>query len=93
MALYRHVPPLRMDHSSGRDRFPIADSVTDKEEVELVVRRIYMNQSGGTSGIWVEHLRAWIQAATRKDTSEPTKWGKVVSLVQVDFKYGNLAEE
>ena len=41
----------------------------------------------------VEHLRLQLQAATRKETQDTTKWGKVVSIVQAEFEDGNLAEE
>ena len=41
----------------------------------------------------MEHICAWMETSTRKDTLEPTHWDNFVTLIQATFWEGHLLEE
>ena len=43
-------------------------------------------------GVKVEHLKAWLRAATREKEPDTKTWGKVVSAIQVAFWEGYIPE-
>ena len=57
-----------------------------------MVRRLFLNRSGGLSGMRSEHLRQWLIATTWDDTPDATNFQKVVAIVQETFRDGTLAE-
>ena len=46
------------------DPFPVYDSILEAKEVAVVVRHLRLNKDDSLSGMKVEHLRAWLWAAT-----------------------------
>ena len=40
----------------------------------------------------VEHLKAWLRAATREKEPDTETWEKVISVIQVEFREGYTPE-
>ena len=59
----------------------------------MAVRRLFLDRSGGLSGMPEEHLRQWLIDSTRDNIPDATNWKKVVAIVQAVFRNGTLAKE
>ena len=51
----------------------------------MAVSKIRSGRAGGPSGMKAEHLRAWLQAATREKEPDTDMWENVVSVIQEAF--------
>jgi hypothetical protein len=51
------------------------------------------SKSPGPSGIRAEHLREWLNAAERENNPDPSRWKKMVELVQHVFETEELPTE
>ena len=51
------------------------------------------NYSVGPSGMWAEHLRMWLNAASWEESPDDMHWWKVVGLVQTIFQERKLMAE
>ena len=85
------------------------DGVPEEAEVEWAVKRLQKNRARGTSRMREEDLKGWLAAARRGEKKGETaekeggdrqgtregaeNWGRVVELVQTDFRDGVLVEE
>jgi hypothetical protein len=68
--------------------FEIDDNVPDEREIADTVRLLRWGKSPGPSGIRVEHLREWLNAAERENNPDPSRWNKMEELVQHAFETG-----
>ena len=56
------------------------------------VSKFRSGRAGVPSGMKAEHLKAWLQAATREKDTYIKTWDKVVSVIHVVFWEGNIPE-
>ena len=84
----------------------VDDSVPTEDEIEDAVKKLYRNRSRGPSGMQAEHLKGWLAASNRgkhavEKGEEKTEgeeeggelWKKLVDLVQMEFREGEMVEE
>ena len=57
------------------------------------MRKLQAVQVGGPSGIKAEHLKTWLQEATREKDPDTENWEQLVSITQVAFREGYIPEE
>ena len=72
--------------------FSVDDSIPEDEYIAWAVCRLRLKHSGGPSEMRVEHLRQWLIAATRVDSSDSTNSLNAVAIVQAAFQYGTLSK-
>jgi hypothetical protein len=73
--------------------FDIYDNVPDEREISNTVRLLRWGKSPGPLGIRAEHLREWLNAAERKNNPDPSRWNKMVEIIQHAFETGELPTE
>jgi hypothetical protein len=73
--------------------FEIDDNVPDERGIADTVRLLRWGKSPGPSGIRAEHLREWLNASERENNPDPSRWNKMVELVQHAFETGDLPSE
>ena len=61
--LYSFIPPLGTNIPVSVQPFLVKDSVPTEDKIEWAVTRLRNHCSGGTSGMWAEHLKRWLVAA------------------------------
>ena len=61
-------------------------------EIVAVVRKIRLGRVVGPLGMKAEHLKAWLQAATREKEPDTETWDKLVSVIQLEFWEGYIPE-
>jgi hypothetical protein len=66
--------------------FDIDDNVPDEREIADIVKLLRWGKPPGPSGIRAEHLREWLNAAERENDPDPSRWNKMVELVQHAFE-------
>ena len=86
--LYRHRPPEDESITILVQPVSIKDGPPEVGNIAAAVRTLRSIRSGGPSGMKAEHLKAWLQAATREKYPDTETWVKVVSFVQVAFWEG-----
>ena len=59
-------------------------------EIEWAVCRLWLHQSGGLSGMRLEHLQYWLVAATREERMETVNWERFVEILQTAFVDGRI---
>ncbi len=69
--------------------FPIPDDVPYSGEIERALRGMKKGKAPGPSKIRVEDLFRWMEAA-KSEEPQPELWEKVVEIVQVGFRTGEL---
>ena len=67
------------------------DTIPREEDIVEAVMRIRLYHDGGPSGMRAKHLRTWHRAEKQKENPDPGNWQKVVKIIQVDFREGELA--
>ena len=72
--LYWHVTPQVEPILEGELNSLLYGAIPEDEEITWAVRRILLNRLGGFSGMRSEHLRQWLIAAMRDDSSDATSW-------------------
>ena len=50
--------------------FPLEYLVPTEDKIEWAVKRLQNHRSGGSYGMWAEHLKGWISAARKKEKEE-----------------------
>jgi exonuclease III len=74
--------------------FAIDDSVPSAEEIAKAIPRLKNDKAPGPTGMRAEHVKAWLQEATRDDDSrDTTKWDLYCSLITHIFETGNVPTE
>ena len=58
--------------------------------MEGAVRHLRLNRAGGSSGMKVKHIWAWMRAETWEESPDPYKWDMVVGLIHAYFHEGIL---
>jgi hypothetical protein len=61
----------------------VKDDVPTEDEIKNAVKRMRLHKTPGITGIKVENLRAWMNAA--EHGGDCTNWEKVINLVQLAF--------
>ena len=61
--------------------FLVDGYIPEDEEIAWVVHRIFLNCSGGPSGMRAEHLRQWLISTMGDDSPDATNWLKIVAIV------------
>jgi hypothetical protein len=62
--------------------FPVDDSCPSEEEIAKEVVCLRPGRAPGASGMRSEHLKGWLEAATRKERPDRFAWDLLVTLVQ-----------
>ena len=70
MELYSYVPPLGENIPISVEPFPVENLVPTEDKIEGAVKRLRNHSSGGTSGMWDEHLKGWLSASRKKEKEE-----------------------
>ena len=65
--------------------YDVDDDVPTEDEIATAVKRLRNGKASGPSKIRAEQLKAWLEAAQREKNPDPTKWNRVVGLVQACF--------
>jgi hypothetical protein len=73
--------------------FEIDNNVPDERKIADTVRLLRWGKSPGPAGIRAEHLREWLNAAERENNPDPSRWKKMVELVQHAFETRELPME
>ena len=68
VALYSRVPSPGDNIPVAIEPFEVEDSVMEEGGIELAVKRLCNNRSGGLSRMQAEYLKGWLAAARRGDT-------------------------
>ena len=57
------------------------------------MKQLCYNRFGVLLGMWVEHLRRWLEEARETETLDTSNWKKVVDLVQKELRNRQLTKE
>ena len=109
VALYSQVPPPGDSIPVEIEPFAMEDRVPGEGEIEWAVKRLPNNRARGGSRMRAEDLKGWLTAARRGEKKGETvekegggredrregaeNWARVVELVQMAFRDGDLDEE
>ena len=61
------------------------------QDIAKEVLQLQLHCAGGPSGMRAENLKMWLCAATWEEDPNPGNWEKVLSIIQADFRGGELA--
>ena len=61
------------------------DGTPEVGKIAAAAIKLRPGRSGGTSGMKVEHLKAWLWAATKEKDPDNEMWDKLVSVIKVAF--------
>ena len=81
--------------------FPIADAPLLGGELRTAVSQLSHNQCGGASGIWAEHIKAWLRGAKKEEDPETGAnhtgagklWGEYVELCTSVWATGTIPQQ
>ena len=68
------------------------DNILEEEDISEAVLRLRLHRTRGQSGMRAEHLRMWFCVETQEKDPELRNWEKVVAIIQVEFREGELVE-
>ena len=88
--IYNHVLPTGQPNPIEVAPFPVDDNIPEEEEIAKLVLWLKLHRTGGPSGMSSEHLRMWFWVATREEDPSPGNREKIVAIIQVDFRGGEL---
>ena len=63
----------------------IADGYVEVGDIAVAVRKLRSGRAGGLSGMKAEHLKSWLQDATREKDPDTKAWDKVTGVTQEAF--------
>ena len=66
----------------------IADGYVEVGDIAVAVRKLRSGRAGGLSGMKAEHLKSWLQDATREKDPDTNTCKKLVIVIQVVFWEG-----
>ena len=72
--------------------FPVDDNIPGEEDIVEAVLRLQLHCNRGRSGMRAKHLRVWICAAMKEEDPATGKWEKVVTIIHVALRGGELIE-
>ena len=70
--------------------FDIDGSIPNEPKIETAVKRLRLHKAPGPSGMTVQNMRDWLEAATCKTNPDPTPWLALVDLIQHIFRTGDV---
>jgi hypothetical protein len=73
--------------------FSVDDSCPSEEEIAKVVGCLRPGRASGASGMRLEHLKGWLEAATRKERPDRSAWEQLVTLVQHAYETGEIPSQ
>ena len=57
------------------------DYIPEDKDIDWAVHRLFLNRSGGPSGMRAEYSPQWLISTTRDNILDATTWMKVVAIV------------
>ena len=71
--------------------FPVDDNIPGDEDIAKKVLQLQLHRAEGPSDMRAENLKMWLCAETWEEYPNPGNWEKVLSIIQADFRGGELA--
>ena len=88
--VYVHVPPPGRPIPIEETPLPVDDNIPGEEDIYEAILRLRLHCTRSPSRMRSKHLRIWLCTATREEYPDPGNWEKVVAIIQVASRVGEL---
>ena len=88
--LYAHVLPPRRTIPIDVSPFPVDDNIPGEEDIYEAILCLRLHCTRSPYRMRSKHLRIWLCTATREEYPDPGNWEKVVAIIQVASRVGEL---